>query len=161
MERITLNTRAINIAAITAMIVVFAQPASAVVYCKYIGVPKGCVARPGVVLRPAPGVPGEVVVAPGAAVAPVTATPGAVVAPRGVVHAPAYSSSVTTVQGAAGGAAYNPRTGNAAVSHTNANGVTTTQTARGGEAKTKNGMGVAQAPGGKTCVKGRSQAKCN
>jgi hypothetical protein len=29
-------------------------PANAVVYCKYIGVPKGCVARPGVVLVPAP-----------------------------------------------------------------------------------------------------------
>jgi hypothetical protein len=25
-----------------------------VVYCKYVGVPKGCVVRPGVVLRPAP-----------------------------------------------------------------------------------------------------------
>ena len=32
------------------------QPADAVVYCKYVGVPKGCVARPGVVLRPAPAV---------------------------------------------------------------------------------------------------------
>lgn len=31
-----------------------AGPANAVVYCKYIGVPKGCVARPGVVLVPAP-----------------------------------------------------------------------------------------------------------
>lgn len=31
-----------------------AAPAGAVVYCKYVGVPKGCVARPGVVLRPAP-----------------------------------------------------------------------------------------------------------
>lgn len=29
-------------------------PANAVVYCDYIGVPKGCVARPGVVYRPAP-----------------------------------------------------------------------------------------------------------
>jgi hypothetical protein len=25
-----------------------------VVYCKYVGVPKGCVVKPGVVLRPAP-----------------------------------------------------------------------------------------------------------
>lgn len=41
-------------------------PAEAVVYCKYVGVPKGCVAKPGVVYRPAPvvratpgvGVPG-------------------------------------------------------------------------------------------------------
>jgi hypothetical protein len=30
------------------------QQAGAVVYCKYIGVPKGCVARAGVVLVPAP-----------------------------------------------------------------------------------------------------------
>ena len=30
------------------------QPADAVVYCKYVGVPKGCVVRPGVVLRPRP-----------------------------------------------------------------------------------------------------------
>ena len=28
--------------------------AHAVVYCKYVGVPKGCVARPGVVLAPMP-----------------------------------------------------------------------------------------------------------
>jgi hypothetical protein len=106
----------------------------------------------------APSTParGAVVVAPGAAVAPVTATPG------GVVGSTTHWGSVTTVQGAAGGrAAYNARTGNAAVSHTNSNGVTTTQTARGGEAKTKNGMGVAQGPGGKTCAKGRGQAKCN
>ena len=33
-----------------------AAPAGAVVYCDYIGVPKGCVARPGVALRAAPGV---------------------------------------------------------------------------------------------------------
>jgi hypothetical protein len=32
------------------------QRADAVVYCKYVGVPKGCVARAGVVLRPAPRV---------------------------------------------------------------------------------------------------------
>ena len=39
------------------------QRAGAVVYCKYVGVPKGCVARAGVVLRPAPRVvePGVVV----------------------------------------------------------------------------------------------------
>jgi hypothetical protein len=48
-----------------------------VVYCKYVGVPKGCVARPGVVLRPAPvvycqyvGVPKGCVVRPGVALAP-------------------------------------------------------------------------------------------
>lgn len=30
--------------------------AETVVYCKYIGVPKGCVAKKGVVLKPAPAV---------------------------------------------------------------------------------------------------------
>ena len=34
------------------------QAADAVVYCKYIGMPKGCVVRPGVVLRPAPAAVG-------------------------------------------------------------------------------------------------------
>lgn len=50
-----------------------ATPASsAVVYCQYVGVPKGCVARPGVVLRAAPGVgaPGVGVGARGVGVAP-------------------------------------------------------------------------------------------
>lgn len=50
------------------------RSAEAVVYCKYIGVPKGCVAKPGVVLRPAPAVavatPG--VGAPGVGVRPGT-----------------------------------------------------------------------------------------
>jgi hypothetical protein len=108
---------------------------------------------------------GEIVapVAPvGAATGAVAVVPGAAVAPHAVVASPAYSNGVSTAQNAYGGkAAYNSRTGNAAVSHTNANGVTTTQTSRGGEAKTKNGMGVAQGPGGKTCAKGRAQAKCN
>lgn len=35
---------------------------AAVVYCKYVGVPKGCVVKPGVVLRPAPA---AVVATPG------------------------------------------------------------------------------------------------
>ena len=42
------------------------QNANAVVYCKYVGVPKGCVARPGVVLRPVPRA-----VEPGVVVRPV------------------------------------------------------------------------------------------
>lgn len=93
-----------------------------------------------------------------------------VAAPRPVVVAPTtavvsgqrYEHGVTTVQGGYGAkAAYNPATGNAAVSQKNANGVTTTQTSRGGEAKTKNGMGVVQGPGGKTCAKGRGEARCN
>jgi hypothetical protein len=40
-------------------------PAQAVVYCQYIGVPTGCVVRPGVVLHPAPGVGAPGVGAPG------------------------------------------------------------------------------------------------
>ena len=32
----------------------FAPSAGAVVYCQYVGVPKGCVVKPGVVYRPAP-----------------------------------------------------------------------------------------------------------
>lgn len=31
-----------------------AEPANAVVYCQYIGFPTGCVAKPGVVLKPRP-----------------------------------------------------------------------------------------------------------
>jgi hypothetical protein len=45
-------------------------------------------------------------------------------------------------------AAVNPNTGNAAVAHKNANGVTTTQTSNGGEAKSKNGVAVAQGSNG-------------
>jgi hypothetical protein len=47
------------------------QQAGAVVYCKYIGVPKGCVARAGVVLVPAPVVVRDVG-APGVGVRPGT-----------------------------------------------------------------------------------------
>jgi hypothetical protein len=53
-------------------LMVSAQEAHAVVYCTYIGYPKGCVARPGVVLLPRPAVravtPG--VGAPGVGVRP-------------------------------------------------------------------------------------------
>ncbi len=35
-----------------------AGPASAVVYCKSVGVPKGCVARPAAVATPGVGAPG-------------------------------------------------------------------------------------------------------
>jgi len=45
--------------------------ANAVVYCKYVGVPKGCVAKPGVVLVPAP-----VVVRPVAPAARAVVRPG-------------------------------------------------------------------------------------
>jgi hypothetical protein len=57
-------------------------------------------------------------------------------------------------------AAANPNTGNAAVAHKNQNGVTTTQTSKGGEAKTKNGRGVAQGPNGTTCAKGSNNQGC-
>lgn len=54
------------------MMLATTEPAQAVVYCTYIGYPKGCVARPGVVLRPRPAVravtPG--VGAPGVGVRP-------------------------------------------------------------------------------------------
>jgi hypothetical protein len=57
-------------------------------------------------------------------------------------------------------AAYNPNTGKAAAAQKNSNGVTTTQTSTGGKAKTKNGMGVAQGPGGTDCVKGKNHEGC-
>jgi hypothetical protein len=59
------------------MFLVLSAPTAnaAVVYCKYVGVPKGCVARAGVVLRPAPVVVAPVVRAPVAGAA-VVATPG-------------------------------------------------------------------------------------
>lgn len=57
--------------------------AQANVYCTYIGVPAGCVARPGVVLRPAPGVG-----APGVGVAPGVGAPGVGVVPGVGVGAP-------------------------------------------------------------------------
>jgi hypothetical protein len=47
------------------------QQAEAVIYCKYIGVPKGCVARAGVVLVPGPVVVRDVG-APGVGVRPGT-----------------------------------------------------------------------------------------
>jgi len=57
-------------------------PAEAAVYCKYVGYPKGCVAKPGVVLQPMPvvyckyiGYPKGCVAAPGVVLRP---------APRGV-----------------------------------------------------------------------------
>ena len=60
-------------------LILSAPPAKAAVYCKYIGVPKGCVAKPGVVLVAAPVVATHAVVR-----APVVATRVAVRAPVGV-----------------------------------------------------------------------------
>lgn len=62
--------------------------------------------------------------------------------------------------GANTAAAANANTGRAAVAQKNSNGVTTTQTNTGGKSKTKNGMGVAQGPGGTTCVKGKNNQGC-
>ena len=47
------------------------EPASAVIYCTYVGYPAGCIARPGVVLRTRP-VAGVGVGAPGVGVRPGT-----------------------------------------------------------------------------------------
>ena len=35
-------------------VTVSSEPAGAVIYCTYVGYPQGCIARPGVVLRPRP-----------------------------------------------------------------------------------------------------------
>jgi hypothetical protein len=56
---------------------------------------------------------------------------------------------------------YNSRTGTAWKSTTNQNGVRTSQTNRGGEAKTKNGKGVYQSPNGKNCYKTANSHGCN
>jgi Tfp pilus assembly protein PilX len=56
---------------------------------------------------------------------------------------------------------YNPNTGNAWKSERNQNGVATTTTNRGGEAKTRNGKGVYKSPSGKTCVRTATNAGCN
>ncbi len=60
----------LSLFAVTSILTVAATThADAVVYCKYIGWPKGCVAKPGVVYAPPPP---TVVVTP----APVVVTPG-------------------------------------------------------------------------------------
>ncbi|CAE6687398.1 MULTISPECIES: hypothetical protein [Paraburkholderia] len=60
---------------------------------------------------------------------------------------------------AAGG--YNPNTGNAWKAQKNQNGVTTTTTSKGGEAKTKNGKGVYKSPSGQTCYRTANGHGCN
>ena len=60
---------------------------------------------------------------------------------------------------AAGGV--NTRTGTVWKSQQNQAGVTTTETSRGGEAKTRNGKGVYRSPSGKTCVKTANNQGCN
>jgi hypothetical protein len=54
----------------------------------------------------------------------------------------------------------NPNTGTAATAQKNANGVTTTNSSKGGTAKTKNGKGVYESPNGTKCVKTARQRGC-
>ena len=84
-----------------------------------------------------------------------------------LISSNAFANCVTNERGRvvcsngseAGG--YNSRTGTAWKSSRNENGVATTQTSRGGEAKTKNGKGVYQSPSGKDCYKTSSSHGCN
>ncbi|CAH1661374.1 conserved exported hypothetical protein [Hyphomicrobiales bacterium] len=65
------------------------SPSQAVVYCKTVGVPKGCVARPVGVGAPGIGVrPGVGVGAPGVGVRPGVGVgaPGVGVRPRGAIN---------------------------------------------------------------------------
>ena len=68
--------RAIALSALLAAGLGFAttERASAVVYCKYVGYPKGCVAAPGVVLVPRPVA--RAVVTPGVGAPGVGVRPG-------------------------------------------------------------------------------------
>jgi hypothetical protein len=56
---------------------------------------------------------------------------------------------------------YNANSGSAWKSDKNSAGVSTTQTSKGGEAKTKNGKGVYKSSSGKTCVKTANNQGCN
>jgi len=47
---------ALSTVLITGLVAASTEEASAVVYCQYVSYPAGCVARPGVVLRPRPAV---------------------------------------------------------------------------------------------------------
>jgi len=84
-----------------------------------------------------------------------------------LISSNAFANCVTNERGRvvcsngseAGG--YDSRTGTAWKSSRNENGVATTQTSRGGEAKTKNGKGVYQSPSGKDCYKTASSHGCN
>ncbi|CAE6869131.1 hypothetical protein R75461_08471 [Paraburkholderia nemoris] len=67
---------------------------------------------------------------------------------------------VTTCNNGQTAGGYNPNTGNAVKAQTNQAGVTTTQTSKGGEAKTVNGKGVYKAPNGTICYKGVKNQGC-
>jgi hypothetical protein len=78
-----------------------------------------------------------------------------------VTTAQKYPSGVTTAQNSTGAkAVYNPNTRKGAVSQTNQNGVNTTRTTQGGQAKSKNGKGIATGPNGTTCAKAANNAAC-
>ena len=57
-------------------------------------------------------------------------------------------------------AGYNANTGEAWKSERNRNGVATTQTSAGGEAKSKNGKGVYSSASGKKCYKTANKHGC-
>ena len=57
-------------------------------------------------------------------------------------------------------AGYNPHSGTAWKSEKNQYGVTTTETSRGGEAKSRNGKGVYKSPNGTTCYKSANSHGC-
>jgi hypothetical protein len=84
-----------------------------------------------------------------------------------ILSANAFAECATNARGetacgngqTAGG--YNRNTGTAWQSQTNQNGVRTTQTNRGGEAKTANGKGVVKGPGGATCYRTANSHGCN
>lgn len=84
-----------------------------------------------------------------------------------VLSANAFAECATNSRGetvcgngqAAGG--YNQNSGTAWTSQKSQNGVTTTQTNRGGEAKTINGKGVVKGPGGTTCYRSANSHGCN
>jgi hypothetical protein len=90
-----------------------------------------------------------------------TGSSAVVVAPSSTaVVVPNATNAVKVQTNGSAAAGYNARTGNAAVSQTNANGVAHTQISSGGEAYTKNGKGVAQGPGGTTCAKTARNQGC-
>jgi hypothetical protein len=59
------------------------------------------------------------------------------------------------------GGQYNGNRGTTLKSQENSNGVTTTQSGRGGEVKTKNGNAVYTSPSGKRCYKSDNGQGCN
>ena len=78
-------------------------------------------------------------------------------------YATCYTNSMGHVvcDNGEGAAGYNARTGTAWRSQRNQYGVATTNTSRGGEAKTKNGKGVYKSPSGKDCYKTAHSHGCN